>query len=194
MEKIKENIYNAPNFLTLLRILFAVLCIYFIFADFSAYYIIIAFILGMITDFFDGQIARRFNLKTEFGRQFDMIADRVLLIGVISAMILKLSFAGLFQEAHFTQMFLIMLREIICLPFALAAMAFRLGIPQVRTPGKATTFLQSIAVPVLFVNIFYGIFGFSWYFSILTGIVGTVASFYYIYDVVILFVMKRLNK
>ena len=26
----------------------------------------------MLTDFFDGQIARRYNLATEFGRKFDM--------------------------------------------------------------------------------------------------------------------------
>lgn len=194
MENIRENIYNAPNFLTLLRILFAVLCIYFIFAGFPAFYIIVSFIVGMITDFFDGQIARRFNLKTEFGRQFDVVADRVLLIGVILAMIIKLSYGGYMDESHFIQMFFITIREIICLPFVLIAMGFKLGIPQVRFPGKATTFLQSIAVPMLFMNIFFGTFGFSWYFSVLTGIVGIIASFYYIYDVVILYITKKINK
>lgn len=191
--KEKENIYNAPNFLTLLRILFAFLCIYFIFAGFSAFYIILAFVVGMITDFFDGQIARRFNLKTEFGRQFDMIADRVLLIGVLLAIFLKLSMAGLLTEIHIVQMFLIMIREVICLPFVLIAFAFQLGIPQVRMSGKITTFMQSIAVPLVLINIFYQIFEFSVYFSVITGIFGIIASFYYIYDVAILFLMKRFN-
>lgn len=189
----KENIYNAPNFLTLLRILFAVLCIYFIFADFSAFYIITAFILGMFTDFFDGQVARIFNLKTEFGRQFDMIADRILLIGVILAAIIKLSILGLLNEGYIVQMFFIMSREIICLPFVLLAFFFKLGIPHVRMSGKITTFMQSIAIPLLFINIFYHIFYFSWYFSIVTGILGIIASSYYIYDVVLLFIRKKLN-
>ena len=189
----KENIYNAPNFLTLLRILFALLCVYFIFADFSLFYIILAFVLGMLTDLFDGQVARRFNLKTEFGRQFDMIADKVFIIGVVLAVTIKLGMAGFLDESHIIQMFLIMSREIICLPFVLASLFFKLGIPHVRIPGKVMTFMQSIAVPVLLINIFYGIFSFSWYISVITGIVGITASFYYIYDVVILLIRNKLN-
>ncbi|MCX6759991.1 MAG: CDP-alcohol phosphatidyltransferase family protein [Candidatus Nealsonbacteria bacterium] len=189
----KENIYNAPNFLTLLRILFALLCVYFIFADFSAFYIISAFVLGMLTDLFDGQVARRFNLKTEFGRQFDMVADKIFIIGVVLAITIKLNMAGFLTESHAVQMFLIMSREIICFPFVLAAFFLKLGIPHVRMPGKIMTFMQSIAVPLLLINIFYHIFYFSWYISIITGVVGIIASFYYIYDVVILLIRKKLN-
>lgn len=189
----KENIYNAPNFLTLLRILFALLCVYFIFADFSAFYIITAFVLGMLTDFFDGQVARRFNLKTEFGRQFDMIADKVFIIGVVLAVTIKLGMAGFLTESHIIQMFMIMSREIICFPFVLISFIFKLGIPHVRMSGKIMTFMQSIAVPLLLINVFYYIFSFSWYFSVITGIVGIIASFYYIYDMVLLFIRKKLN-
>ncbi|MCX6764947.1 MAG: CDP-alcohol phosphatidyltransferase family protein, partial [Candidatus Nealsonbacteria bacterium] len=157
------------------------------------FYIILAFVLGMLTDFFDGQVARIFNLKTDFGRQFDMIADRVLLIGVILAFGIKLGIAGFLNEGHIIQMFLIMSREIICLPFVLIAFILKLGIPHVRMPGKITTFMQSFAIPILFINIFHPILFSSWYLSVITGIMGIIASFYYIYDVIILAIRKNLN-
>ena len=84
----KENIWNVPNVLTFSRIIITFLTIFFIFAGFNIVYIVIAFVIGMITDCHDGQIARRFHLTTEFGRQFDMIADRVLMIGVALAAII----------------------------------------------------------------------------------------------------------
>jgi len=67
----KENIWNLPNLLTLFRIIFAFVAAYFIFAGFDIVYIVVAFIIGMLTDFFDGLVARTFNLKTEFGRHFN---------------------------------------------------------------------------------------------------------------------------
>src|SRR3989344_1680419 len=98
MSPTKENIWNIPNALTFSRIIITILAVFFIFADFDIVYVAVAFVVGMITDFLDGQIARRFNMKTEFGRQFDMIADRFLMISVALAAIIKLSIAGVLLE------------------------------------------------------------------------------------------------
>jgi CDP-diacylglycerol--glycerol-3-phosphate 3-phosphatidyltransferase len=85
----KENIFNIPNALTLIRILITFPLIYLIFTDASILYIALIFIIGMLTDFFDGFIARNFNLKTEFGRKFDMFADRILMIGTAVSFLIK---------------------------------------------------------------------------------------------------------
>ncbi|GAI08641.1 unnamed protein product, partial [marine sediment metagenome] len=56
-EQKKENIWNTPNALTLSRVIITFVTMYFIFADFDISYIIVAFVVGMITDTLDGQVA-----------------------------------------------------------------------------------------------------------------------------------------
>ncbi len=180
----KENILNVPNALTLSRIIITFVCVYFIFAEFPIYYFIVAFMIGMLTDFFDGQIARRFNQKTEFGRQFDIVADRVLLVGTVIALVVKLSALGLLTDNHFWQLLFVMSREIISSPFIVLAFIFKTGIPEVRIVGKITTAMQAIAVPLLFLSIFYNVFIFSSYFAVITGTVGIISAFYYVIDMI----------
>lgn len=78
---------NVPNRLTILRvIMIPVLIVFMIWKSFpySDYIAAAVFILACITDFFDGYIARRYNLVTTFGKFMDPLADKIL---VCSAMI-----------------------------------------------------------------------------------------------------------
>jgi phosphatidylglycerophosphate synthase len=177
-----ENIWNIPNFLTFLRIVSAFVAVYLIFSGYHIYYIAAAFVLGMITDFFDGQVARRFNMKTEFGRQFDMIADRILIVGVALAIVIRFEMMGRLNPIHFYQILFMLSREIITTPIAVVTMALGAGFPQVRFIGKLTTFLQSVTFPLIILSIFYNIFNFSWFFAVVTGLFGLSSGIYYIYD------------
>ncbi len=183
-DKLKENIWNIPNILTFFRIIIAFLTVFLIFADFNIFYIISAFMIGMLTDFFDGQIARRFNLKTEFGRKFDMIADRILMVGVGLASIIKLSLLEISPVSQILQIFLILSREIIAFVAILAALITKrkIPIPQVRFIGKATTVMQAITFPMILLSMFYTLFSFSLYFAFITGFIGLISSFCYIND------------
>lgn len=181
----KENILNVPNALTFSRIIITFLIVFFIFADFSIFWIVITFVIGMLTDFFDGLIARRFNMKTEFGRQFDMVADRFLMIIVALSAIIKLSISSELSHSQLFQIFLLLTREIIASPIVLAAVVFGKGLPtpQVRFIGKLTTALQAITFPIILLGIYYDFFKISIYFAVLTALVGLVSAFYYINDV-----------
>jgi len=70
---------NLPNTLTLIRIL----TIPF-FLEFLAYHqyweALIVFVIGGLTDFFDGRIARWTNQQTHLGAYLDPIADKLLVI------------------------------------------------------------------------------------------------------------------
>lgn len=179
----KEKILNVPNALTLLRVFIAVVTIILVFAGFDIFYIISFLLAGMLTDLLDGQIARRFNLKTEFGRMFDMIADRILMVGVTGAVILKLGFGGFLQKPQIFQIVIMLLREIISIPFFLSRIFYgNKTIPQVRIIGKATTVLQAITFPMILLSKYYEIFNVSWYFAIATGIVGFISALYYLRD------------
>lgn len=181
----KEKILNIPNALTFSRIVITFLIVFFIFADFSIFWIVIFFIIGMLTDFFDGLIARHFNMKTEFGRQFDMVADRFLMVMVALSSIIKLSIAGDLTHSQLFQIFLLMTREIIASSIVFTSVVFGKGvpIPQVRFIAKITTTLQAITFPMILLGIYYDFFRISIYFAVLTSLVGLVSAFYYINDV-----------
>ncbi|MFH1656514.1 MAG: CDP-alcohol phosphatidyltransferase family protein [Candidatus Nealsonbacteria bacterium] len=190
----KENIWNVPNLLTFLRVISAIIVTYLIFADFSIIYVVIVFVIGMSTDFFDGFVARKFNLQTEFGRKFDIIADRMLIVGAGLAFIIKFSILGILTDIHYFQFIVILIREILTIPVALIAMALGGGIPKVRNIGKATTFAQSIAFPAVLLGVFYSFFSFSLYLAVITGILGLIASIYYINDMKNLVIKKKVEK
>jgi len=99
----KKRGMNLPNKITCVRLVISlivliILClpwselgvefpIYNIFGveNVDLKYIIcgILFLIGSVTDFLDGYIARKYNLVTDFGKVMDAIADKVLVNGVL---------------------------------------------------------------------------------------------------------------
>ena len=87
----KENIFNVPNSLTMLRLILApVFMILLLTNKYIAAFVVI--VVASITDFLDGQIARRFNMQTEFGRILDPIADKVLVFCSVIALLITFHF------------------------------------------------------------------------------------------------------
>lgn len=88
---------NLPNKLTLLRILLVPFFVAFLLVPqipFGALWALLVFIVASITDFFDGYLARKHDLVTDFGKFADPLADKILVVsafccfiemGVISA-------------------------------------------------------------------------------------------------------------
>jgi CDP-diacylglycerol--glycerol-3-phosphate 3-phosphatidyltransferase len=75
-----------PNILTILRIALVPVFIYLIFGKHHILGATIVFILASITDFFDGLLARRFNVITNFGKIMDPLADKILVISALLAL------------------------------------------------------------------------------------------------------------
>lgn len=73
---------NLPNQLTLLRIVLVpvYLILLWAFQDDRSLCLLplLVFIFASLTDLFDGRIARRYNLVTNFGKFMDPIADKLL--------------------------------------------------------------------------------------------------------------------
>lgn len=71
---------NLPNKLTLLRIVLILpfLLVLYLDAPFASYIALAIFILASLTDMLDGQIARKRNLVTDFGKFADPLADKML--------------------------------------------------------------------------------------------------------------------
>jgi CDP-diacylglycerol--glycerol-3-phosphate 3-phosphatidyltransferase len=190
----KENIFNIPNFLTLLRVAIALSLVYFIFAGYGVAFIVTLFVIGQITDFLDGQIARRFNMTTEFGRKFDMTADRVLLGLAAISIGLKFSFDGIFSQWQIIQIILIFSRELLSIPFVVLGFVRGASFPKVRFVGKFTTVLQAFAFPSIILSSFFSFFFFAPYLALITCAVGLISGGQYIKDILSSVLKKQVSQ
>jgi len=73
---LRETILNIPNCLTLFRVLSIPIFLMLWLFDFKDHSMILM-ILGFLSDFFDGRVARALSQETRFGAIFDPIADKI---------------------------------------------------------------------------------------------------------------------
>ncbi len=77
---------NLPNKLTLLRVILIPFFALFLLWQFTKFNIFIAlaiFAAASLTDLFDGKIARKYNLVTDFGKFLDPLADKALVMAAL---------------------------------------------------------------------------------------------------------------
>ena len=79
---------NLPNKLTLMRILMVPAVVVLLLAFDGRWAVIAAaacYLIAAVTDFFDGKIARKYNLVTNFGKFMDPLADKLLVCSTLVA-------------------------------------------------------------------------------------------------------------
>jgi CDP-diacylglycerol--glycerol-3-phosphate 3-phosphatidyltransferase len=71
---------NVPNQLTVARFVLTVVFLAVLFSGIPYHYSLSLILFGIasLTDFYDGKIARRDNLITDFGKLMDPLADKIL--------------------------------------------------------------------------------------------------------------------
>lgn len=79
---LRQDLYNLPNILTLLRIaIIPVVCVCIYLGDpLSSFIAVLLFAIASITDWFDGYLARRRNLVSLTGKFLDPLADKLLVM------------------------------------------------------------------------------------------------------------------
>ncbi|PAF50728.1 CDP-diacylglycerol--glycerol-3-phosphate 3-phosphatidyltransferase [Helicobacter sp. 13S00401-1] len=150
---------NIPNILTVSRMILAILLLALIlhwnsfvpsYVDktWLNYFSCLIFCIASITDFFDGYIARRFNLKTAFGEVFDPLADKMLILA---------AFVGLLylHRANTWAIFIILSREFFITGLRVVA---AMGKEKVAASnlGKYKTGFQILAIAFLLADYFPG--------------------------------------
>lgn len=95
---------NGPNSLSLARILLTIPAVWAIVGGRG--FLATAFVcLALLTDFLDGWLARRRHASTELGRVLDPVADKILVAGVLGALVhvgrvpLELAAVVVFRDA-----------------------------------------------------------------------------------------------
>jgi CDP-diacylglycerol--glycerol-3-phosphate 3-phosphatidyltransferase len=131
---------NLPNKLTIGRILIVPV---FIAVLMTGHYYIsaIIFILASLTDMFDGMIARKYNLVTNFGKIMDPLADKILVVAALVCLVQLGDVAA-------WMVIVILAREFTVTGLRSVAAAQGVVIAAGMT-GKIKTILQMIAIPAL---------------------------------------------
>ena len=84
---------NLPNKLTVFRVILIPVFVFFMLmpdvVPGAKWYALFFFCLASVTDFFDGYLARKNNLVTDFGKFMDPLADKLLVCSALIAMIEK---------------------------------------------------------------------------------------------------------
>ena len=78
---------NLPNKLTVLRVLMVPFFVFFMLNDlpegYGKWIALTLFIAASFTDLFDGRLARKYNLVTNFGKFMDPLADKLLVCSAL---------------------------------------------------------------------------------------------------------------
>ena len=154
---LRELMYSyIPNFLTFLRLFAAPILILYLIIDQSfsgKYFGLIIFVFIILTDFFDGYLARKFNIESNIGKVFDPIADKIMVI-LLFAFFLGINLDN--PEKLFMSLMLILLitREIMIsgLREFVSAKKADLSVTQL---AKWKTFFQTILLVLLFFDYIY---------------------------------------
>lgn len=157
---------NTPNKLTILRMIlvpFFLVSFYIEIKNSDSSLIIstIIFAVASITDFFDGYLARKYNLVTDFGKFMDPLADKIL---VAAAMI---CLVGASRMPAWMAVLIISREYAISILRAIAAASGK--VIAASSGGKIKTVTQIAAIIMLLLNI---------PFAMYVMIVAVVATFY----------------
>ena len=133
------GLVNIANALTVLRLALVPVFVWFLLDGGTGARSIafVAFAVASVTDFLDGELARRRGLITDFGKIADPIADKAL----TGAALITLSYLG---ELAWWVTVVIVVREVGVT--ALRFWVIRRGVIAASRGGKAKTMLQIIAI------------------------------------------------
>lgn len=141
--------WNLPNILTMgrLALLPFMIILFFIPYSWAAWTCLALYIIGAITDFLDGWIARRYNQMSEFGAFMDPLSDKIFVV----TLLLMLVAAGRIEGIWVLGVVIIIVRE-----FTVSGVREYLGGQDLKLPvtklAKWKTTLQMIATGILIVG------------------------------------------
>jgi CDP-diacylglycerol--glycerol-3-phosphate 3-phosphatidyltransferase len=134
---------NLPNILTVSRIVFAIVLVFLLEegTQIGNILAVIIFTIASLTDFYDGHLAHKRGLVSDFGKIMDPVADKILLLSVFGV----LAHIGMIAWWMFI---VIAVREVLVTGSRL--MACRKGqVLAAERAGKIKTVVQITAVSVI---------------------------------------------
>ena len=134
---------NLPNKLTLLRMILTPFFLVTLLVNFPFHYAVslFIFIVASITDYLDGNIARKQGIVTSFGKFLDPIADKMLTTAAfLGFMVLGIGYGVVWIT------FIVLLREFIVASIRMVAVSSGGKVIAANIWGKLKTVVQMVAI------------------------------------------------
>jgi CDP-diacylglycerol--glycerol-3-phosphate 3-phosphatidyltransferase len=137
---------NLPNVLTFSRLpaMFAIVALMYAEFQWAATLAFWLFIAAALTDWLDGKVARQSGQVSNFGRFMDAVIDKVMVLGVMIALVNGNYFMGHQIEAMIA-LLCILCREFVVSGLRMAAAAKGIVV-EADAGGKLKTFIQLNAI------------------------------------------------
>jgi len=169
-----EKVFTVSNFLTILRVIVVPFVTYFMYLEnvtgdpMYRYHQFVFFMVIVISDFFDGYLARTFNQVSKLGQYLDPVADKICLLCIGGSLVYYKGFPlwmlliGLCREIFFvfSALFLFYKRDVEVKPnmpgkisvacMALSAIIYLLSIDHLIFPYAGVKELS-----IFFILVFY---------------------------------------
>jgi len=138
---------NIANRITLFRIVTAFIFMFLIFVNglWAKIASFIIFILAALSDFYDGFLARKNNMVTDFGKLMDPIADKILVVAALVAFVQM-------QLVQAWMVVIIIFREILVTSLRIFALSKGKVLSATRA-GKHKTFSQMLVIFIILIFI-----------------------------------------
>jgi len=173
MKKINPKL---PNYITIFRMVMVVIILVLlllpwnafitsvplVFASINLIYFIafILFFIASISDFFDGYLARKYHLISNFGKFMDPIADKMLVNSLLIVLLIKQPYALNQLSVPLIAVIIMIARDLVVDGLRLVASERKIVLAA-NIFGKIKTVLQMSAISVFLLN--------DWPFSLIYG-------------------------
>jgi len=156
----KESNFNLANLFTFVNISAGVLAIYFILEKNFFYAVVVAWIGGFF-DIFDGKIARKFNLSSEFGLQLDSFADSLSFVIVPTLLI----YVAIFKDnEHISKILL----AVVFIFYVISGLRRLINFNLNTNTGEVAKFFTGVPTPLGAILLWF-VFLASEYFRVITN-------------------------
>ena len=145
------KILTLPNILTLIRLIISPLALPLLFVYLLPFnnvwingFLALLFVVFSLTDFFDGYLARRYNLESFIGKLLDPIADKFLLYSTLVALLAA-------DKLFFYWVILFIGREFFMMGLRILALEHKFSLPVTKI-AKIKTAVQMVTITFIIFN------------------------------------------
>ncbi|HSH02460.1 MAG TPA: CDP-diacylglycerol--glycerol-3-phosphate 3-phosphatidyltransferase [Anaerolineae bacterium] len=144
-----SKLINWPNTLTIIRIFIALAIPWLLFQAATGPRLLagVLFFIASVTDYIDGQLARRYNTITNLGKMLDPIADKLLVLGTLTTLAILIPF-------NIIWVLPILIREITITVLRMYFLTQNAVVASVKS-GKQKMAFQLFTITVIYVNLMY---------------------------------------
>lgn len=165
---------KLPNYITIARMIMVIFILFVLLMPWNKFFVVplignisliyliafVLFVIASISDYFDGYLARKYRLVSNFGKFMDPIADKMLVNSLLIVLLVKSAHSPSQMTIPLLAVIIMIARDLVVDGLRLVASERKIVLAA-NIFGKLKTVAQMIAISVVLLN--------DWPFSLIYG-------------------------